>query len=1834
MKKSLTLFIYWFTLFAVTLSGADVYSASKYESEPNENKSSATTVTFGDKMVGNMWHALDYDWYAVNVPSAGLVSLTAYYEFPEGSTTDTDVLYIELRDSSNKVLSDFFIDYKKKDTEDPAYIRDVNIPASGTYYIVAHCPSQAKFKRDRYYITMARGGGENAEVSILNGEGSISLTADKNSTATVTALVVDEDGNPVEGALVTFSLAFGDTIDTQGGELIFSSNDIDSSTGISKTVFYLYGGEQEMTFTYINDEQYVYYEGNTLITATYPSYFKAQLINATTEAKTFLFSTTEDNVTKEKVTKTIDSDSNYYLEVDADHGIWEVIIPNKTASTVDDEIGTAVTGADGKAQYTYKSTDKKGDFTVTASFGNSLDKLVIKQTADIAAKVSILGLVDNPDSDYLYISREYPLNVIVKDKNNNLVENGTEIVLTSSTGLTINSPTVKTESGMAKFTISSSTAKEYTLTASVKDNSAIKDTLTVTFNTISLSNMIAQPAYILADGKNTSTISVRLNDSNGFAVSGEPITFTTTCGSIISSTPQKTDDNGIAQATLLAPFKAGTCIVIASYGTAKLTTPVEFYGDGTGSATTSIELEAEKYTVPANGTSSVILTATLKDSAGEPVAAGTPVQFNTDKGMFPNGTQTFKGSTPLGGVIRVAILSKQGETGKANISCSSGGIVQSIQITFTQIDPDGSPAGESTAYINLTASPSTIAADGKSSLMVSAELLNSKGESVPAGTEIIFYAANGKFANGLLEFAAATTDDNGKVYVALISSTTSGPVDVWCLSNGVFQLTTVTFKGNDGTSDVGTITLTANPSTISANGFSSTSITAELKDSSGNPVTTGTSIKFTTNAGKFSNNSKEITVTVDSSGKIIVPLISDTIPGYAMVTASSGGATQSTLVTFEGAEQPSTTAYIELTAEPDKIPADGRSSLIITATLYDSTGKVMPRGTQATFTTVSSGAFLNGSTEYTVSTADDSGKLFVSLISSTVPGSTDIICKSNNVTQSTTVYFTGDDTGIGSTTSIELSASPTTIPADGASSSTITVTLKDSTGSPVVQGTSATLTTTLGTLSKSTVTTVDDTGVISLALTSGEEAGTARVVCTSNGITQAITVIFTGSTSDSKTPTQLALSLSQISVKTDNSDSTTITATVLDEDFAVIPGIPVSFTSDGGQLSLSLAETDENGQAKVVFSSGSIDKSNRIVNITAKVAKLDSKVIPVQVTGSTLTLSNTGADLTLDDTTTTGVDESNTSVLTITVKDAGGNPVYEAPIKIEKSGYVSWTTEASTTTIDGETFYKTDINGLITVSVKGVSPGPTGKINVSWFETTASQSYNVAVIAQSFGIVSLVDLASGEIYDPEDPNGIKIKTGDNATDGVEVIVRAPNQSKVRFATTMGGLDGSADQVKEVLVADDVINGVQGKYASVEVRSTLAGMATIEVTDSNNSETVDRVAVAFYRPSADAASILLQPSASVIAPSVGINKSQTTLTAFVKTSPATGNQAVEGVPVAFSIENSTGSGESVSPVVAYTNSAGEAETVFTAGSLGSDAEGVTVTAIVIGTTLSSSTNIVIGGTSGSVVIGRGAGDSIVILNPTTYSLFMSVLVSDLNGSPVPGANVSLSLWPEYYNTGVWYDYNDRITEHYVTYISGTFINEDINENTILDTGEDIDLNGSLTPPNSAAGNIPMSVTTNSDGYAEFSIIYLKSSARWIDARIDATTMVFGTEVQASMNFNLPAEKKEAEAGYLPNSSYQYVLKCNSGGTASFRLNNLACGASGTHTEFKPSDSVVGVAGSEKYIDPSAVPPVVDYYTEYDYVYTDGGSPAGSIFYDTITATNGACSTSFNIKIIIE
>ncbi len=625
-----------------------------------------------------------------------------------------------------------------------------------------------------------------------------------------------------------------------------------------------------------------------------------------------------------------------------------------------------------------------------------------------------------------------------------------------------------------------------------------------------------------------------------------------------------------------------------------------------------------------------------------------------------------------------------------------------------------------------------------------------------------------------------------------------------------------------------------------------------------------------------------------------------------------------------------------------------------------------------------------------------------------------------------------------------------------------------------------------------------------------------------------------GTSTTPTTPTAATLQLSALpaTVKSDNSNTTTITVTALDASNVVVSGTAVNVSTTTGELSKGSVITDSTGKATLTYSSGTLSKANRIATITASSGSATT-TLPLQITGSTVVASP--ATATLPDNGTSPV------TLTITAKDAGSNVIPGVSVALTSGGggtvsLVPVCTVAAPCT--------TDASGNLSVQATGTGAG-TVTLTVAAAGATAISTLTVSPSASTFAI------------DQQTLNGTVIVnntlTAMKIGDTLDVRVNAPvATTSVVFATSHGVWNGTSGSV---------IVPVVGGKATARLTTAVVGTANINVNDQAVTTTSDALTVTMT--AATPSKISIQASPSLVPKNTGVS----TLTALVQD---VNGFPVGGAQVAFSILNPTlGGGETVLPVVATSASVpgngvslGEARATFNAGSQSSTVAGVQIRASVIGTAIATEANvpvqldtttsgndasIVIGGTAGSVTFGQ-ATELKVNSNATAYILPMSVLVADSSGNPLPGTQVNLSVWPIAWSTSsapCAYDPD--------TATSGTFFNEDTNENLNLDTGEDgkrIYYAGTLatvtgtsdnliTIPNSAGGTLPGTVTTGADGLATFDLTYTKSNALWIVDRIRATVPgVQGSEKVGETSFRLAALEKDVTPCRLAPSPYNF------------------------------------------------------------------------------------------------
>ena len=748
--------------------------------------------------------------------------------------------------------------------------------------------------------------------------------------------------------------------------------------------------------------------------------------------------------------------------------------------------------------------------------------------------------------------------------------------------------------------------------------------------------------------------------------------------------------------------------------------------------TAAITLTASRLSAPADGVSSIAITACLSDNANFPVDIDTKATFTTTLGTFRDPTtfilqkaitETVKAENQVPPCSKIVVsLMSEKTSGIALISCTSNGVTQYVTVSF-----------DATGSIKLTAIPPWIPSDGKSSSGIEATVINTGGAAVAVGTPVTFTTTKGLLSDGKGSPARTITvqvsNAEGTVSVSLIAATDPGIAEVTCTSSEMTQTITVAMG-------VGSIILTASPTSLPADGHSSAAIKAVVNNSAGIPVSVGTSVTFSTQLGTFSNGQQTITMgTIDSTGVVTVSLIAGTASGLAEVVCSSGGLTQSVSVSIGTLP----IASITLAANPGSIPADGASSSTITATVLDVSGTPLHEDSVPVTFTTDLGHFSNGSKTITVLTitGGDWGKVVVSLIAGTTSGVAHVVCESGKVTQSTNVTI-GSSAEVAS---ITLSANPTSLPADGVASSTLTATLLDISGNLLNKDNILVKFTIKPLIDKPpigrfsnglqtiTVATMGDSGApgkVLVSLIAGTTSGIATIVCESGNVTQS-TVVTIGTSGQ---VASIKLSANPTSLPVGDSSST-ITAELLDTSGNLInlSNVPVTFTTKLGHFS-------NNKQTITVTSQSTTAVPGKVVvsliaGTTPGIALIKCESGGVtQTTNVTIGSSAQVASITLSASPTTlPSDGISSSTITALLKDITGSPVTQSDISV------------TFTTTQGLGHFS---NGSNTVTVTTAnSGGSPGAVVVSLIAGTTSGT--AVITCESGGVTQATTITIGSV---------------------------------------------------------------------------------------------------------------------------------------------------------------------------------------------------------------------------------------------------------------------------------------------------------------------------------------------------------------------------------------------------------------------------------------------------------------------------------------------------------
>lgn len=644
---------------------------------------------------------------------------------------------------------------------------------------------------------------------------------------------------------------------------------------------------------------------------------------------------------------------------------------------------------------------------------------------------------------------------------------------------------------------------------------------------------------------------------------------------------------------------------------------------------------------------------------------------------------------------------------------------------------------------------------------------------------------------------------------------------------------------------------------------------------------------------------------------------------------------------------------------------------------------------------------------------------------------------------------------VASVASVAISTDKTTILSNGTEVATITAFVRDAqnrllAGVPVTfSASSGALTVTTGTTGGTSTTAVATLG------TAGDPSSRTITVTASAGGFQSQTTVTVAPAQPTVTPATVTLQATTTTIPSDGSFPTTVTAFVRDSSNRFISGVPVTFTSNSGGISVTRGTTDATGTATADLASAG-DPTNRTITVTATAATI-STTITVDVTGTVLNVTGPSA-LVL----------GQTSTYAISLLNSGGKGI---------TGRTVTVTSARGNTLSSNSL-TTDVNGRANLGLTITQPGAE---TLTITSLGLTRTITVAVNADSFQVTAPA------------ADGLEIPLGTAQpitvtwlSNGSPVVGQTVN-----FSTTRGTFNGAVNATASAVTnaSGQVTVTVQSTNAGGGVINALSGTAT-------TSRAVEFVALT-------AAAIDVQPGTF----SLGPNES-TTITATVRDSA---NNLVKNKLVNFGLQDITGG--TLSAGAATTDSQGRAQVVYRASSSSSGSNAVTITASVQEgvVTISKSVGLTVGRLA--VSISLGTGNTIEEPNVATYKRVYAVSVLDSNGNAVPGVAVTMSILSLTYNKG----FRTQTATGWTTTVTATCADEDLNRNFVLDPGEDFNGDTKLTvgPVASVTG----SVTTDSKGQATVDVIYPQEWAYYLRVRLEAKTTVTGTEFVRAVDFTL-------------------------------------------------------------------------------------------------------------------
>ncbi len=545
--------------------------------------------------------------------------------------------------------------------------------------------------------------------------------------------------------------------------------------------------------------------------------------------------------------------------------------------------GVSNTNESGIAQATLAGV-AFGEQTVTASLANNgaSDNKTVHFIGDTAA-AKIIELTPVPDSIIAGTPQNSSGSVITATvvDNNGFPVKGVTVNFTSRTNsaeMTNGGQAVTNEQGKATITYTNtrssieSGARPDTVEASLENGSSTLSTsINVNADASTAHLTLLHALFDTVSAGETTSLYIEVKDNYGNGVPQHQVTL-----SVSPSEGVTLSNNGIYTTNYYGYFyasftatKAGVYQVTATLDNGDSMQQTVTYVPNVANA--EITLAASKDPVIADNNDLTTLTATVADTEGNAIA-NTEVTFTLPEDVKANFTLSDGGKAITDAEGKAKVTLKGTKAGAHTVTAlMAGGKSGQLVVNFT--------ADTLTAQVNLNVTEDNFIANNIGMTKLQATVTDGNGN--PLANEAVTFTlpADVSASFTLGQGGSAITDINGKAEVTL-SGTKSGtyPVTVSVNSYGVSDTKAVTLIADAGTAKMAGFT--ASSSSFTASTTEGATLTASVTDAYGNPLE-GIKVNFRGPATTLSNTSVE----TDAQGKAEI-LVTSTIAGTKVVTAN------------------------------------------------------------------------------------------------------------------------------------------------------------------------------------------------------------------------------------------------------------------------------------------------------------------------------------------------------------------------------------------------------------------------------------------------------------------------------------------------------------------------------------------------------------------------------------------------------------------------------------------------------------------------------------------------------------------------------------------------------------------------------------------------------------------------------------------------------------------------------------------------------------------------------------------------------------------------------------